>query len=77
MGNLEMIERRAGDPRIQRLASNTMMAEKGARKSHESCFHFHAVSLSSPEYINLNEQLLEFKPLIDQAARPCAIELKS
>jgi two-component system, NtrC family, sensor kinase len=76
MGNLEMIERRAGDPRIQRLASNAMVAGKRGAEITRKLLSFSRRQFVSPENVNLNERLLEFKPLLDQAARPCAIDLK-
>ena len=73
IGNLEIIARR-GDAGIQRLAANAMLAGKGGAEVTQKLLSFSRRQFVSPELIDLNERLLEFKPLLDQAARPVMME---
>ncbi len=75
IGNLELISRRTQEPAVKRLASNAMIAGQRGADVTQKLLAFSRRQFVSPEVVDLNERLEEFRPLFDQAARPVVIEL--
>jgi signal transduction histidine kinase/CheY-like chemotaxis protein len=75
MGNLERLERRTDDATIRRLASNALLGAKRGTEIIQKLLAFSRTELVRPEIVDTNERLLEFKPLIDEAAGGAFVEL--
>ena len=76
IGNLELLDRRAGDPdRVRRIAANAMLAARKGAEVTTKLLAFSRRQLVRPEMIDLNQRLEEFRSLLNHAAGTATLEL--
>lgn len=69
MGSAELLEQRADDPvRVRRLAGQIVLAAKHGGAITQQLLTFSRRQMLSPEMVDLNVRLRDFRPLLDHAA---------